>query len=212
MATASKNGVQNRVAAVGPVSNGAEETLSLLLPYRVEVTLSGTCDLLMHAYNVESVAEKAASKKGSKAKKSDDVESYAYRNPEGRLCIPGINLCGSIQTAAKYQQDPRSPRKSARDLFRASVVPLCDGDLGVDKWDYEHKARVVIQRNAVTRVRPAMKSGWKASFVLMVTMPEYVSPQLLNDTIAMAGKVEGLCDFRPTYGRFQIVEFKVLTD
>jgi len=42
----------------------------------------------------------------------------------------------------------------------------------------------------------------------MVNIPEYVSPQDLNETIQRAGRLIGVGDFRPTYGRFNIVEFK----
>jgi hypothetical protein len=72
--------------------------------------------------------------------------------------------------------------------------------------------RVVVQRNAITRSRPAMNAGWKAKFVLMVNLPEYVNQSTLNSVIQQAGKLVGLADFRPTYGRFNVVSFDVLED
>jgi hypothetical protein len=41
-----------------------------------------------------------------------------------------------------------------------------------------------------------------------VLLPEYIGENDLLDTLNMAGKLCGLGDFRPTYGRFQIIEFK----
>lgn len=70
----------------------------------------------------------------------------------------------------------------------------------------------MIQRNGITRSRPAMKEGWKASFILMVNLPEYIDEQLLNSTIQAAGKLIGLADFRPSYGRFNVTRFEVLDD
>lgn len=181
------------------------------VPYCVEVTVQGVADILFHRWNCEAVEEKAKAKKGSAAKKTDDLESYVYRNEDNELCIPGSHLRGAIVNAAKFRQDPRSPRKSAMDLFKAGVVSLTAlATTGLKKWDYEDKQRVVIQRSAITRTRPALKSGWRATFTLMVNLPEYISPSLLNEVIQQAGKLIGLADFRPTYGRFHVVGFKLV--
>jgi hypothetical protein len=206
---------KNRFTALGGEvpTNGAANGLEIQQPYRVLVEIQGVCPIMFHRWNCESVASKAAAKKGSAEKKSDDVESYVYRNEKKEICIPGEYLRGAIIAAAKFQQDPRSPRKSAADLFKASIVSLIElASLGVKDWDYLDKRRVVIQRNGITRSRPAMREGWKAQFILMVNLPEYIDEQLLNSTIQAAGKLIGLADFRPSYGRFNITKFKVLDD
>lgn len=194
-------------------TNGAESGVEFQMPYRALISIQGVCPILFHAWNVESVAGKSAAKKGSKEKKTDDVESYVYRNDKGEICIPGEYLRGAIIGAAKFQQDPRSPRKSAADLFKAAIVSLTPlASLGAKNWDFLDMRRVTIQRNAITRSRPAMKEGWKASFILQVQLPEYVSPELLNGTIQAAGRLIGLADFRPSYGRFSVTQFKLLDD
>lgn len=73
----------------------------------------------------------------------------------------------------------------------------------------DERRRVVIQRNAVTRERPALRAGWKATVQLMVNLPEYVSPQELNEVLGMAGRLVGVGDFRPSFGRFLITKFAV---
>lgn len=206
---------KNRLESIGGESptNGAAFGVEAQMPYRASVTIEGVAPILFHAWNVESVESKGRAAKGSKEKKTDDVESYVYRNDKKEICIPGEYLRGAIVGAAKFQQDPRSPRKSAADLFKAAIVSLTPlASLGVKDWDYLDKRRVTIQRNAITRSRPAMKEGWKVTFILMVNLPEYVSPQKLNETIQQAGKLIGLADFRPSFGRFVISEFEVLED
>lgn len=205
--------VTNRVTEIGGESptNGAKNTIEMEVPYICEVSIQGAADLLFHRWNCEAVEEKAKAKKGSAAKKTDDLESYVYRTDKGELAIPGEYLRMSIIGAAKFRQDPRSPRKSASDLFKAAVVSVTNlASLGVKDWDYEDKRRVVIQRNAITRTRPAMKAGWTCKIQLQVNLPEYVSPTLLNEVITSAGKLIGIGDFRPTFGRFQIVKFEIL--
>lgn len=203
-----------KATAVGPdVTNGGKTAIDLSIPYLAKVRISGVADLLFHRWNVEGIDEKARAAKGSKAKKTDDIESYAYRNDAGELCVPGEYVRQAIIHAAKFKQDPRSPRKSAMDLFKAGVVSLTpNASLGVTDWDYEHKARVMIQRNGITRVRPAMKSGWQVTVDLQIGLPEYINSDLLHDTLINAGRLIGIGDFRPTYGRFQVVRFEIVRD
>ncbi len=201
-----------KATELGPeVTNGGKETVETNMPYTVEVEIVGTADLLFHRWNVEGVAEKAKAAKGSKAKKSDDVASYLYRDDNGEICLPGEYVRQSVITAAKFRQDPRSPRKSAMDLFKAAIISLTPlASLGIKEPDYEHKCRVMVQRNGITRTRPAVKAGWSAKFQLLVNLPEYVSPEMLHETLSQAGKLIGVGDFRPTYGRFQVRTFGIV--
>jgi hypothetical protein len=151
---------------------------------------------------------KGAGSERLRAKKSDDLESYVYRTETGKIAIPGEYLRQSIIAAAKFRQDPRSPRKSAMDLYKAGVIALTPlASLGTDHWDYEDRRRVVVQRNGVNRTRPAMKAGWRTDFQLQINLPEYIAPSALNEVIASAGRLIGVGDFRPTYGRFAVVRF-----
>lgn len=192
-------------------ANSAAGEIALSEPWSCSVEVTGSADLLFHRWNNEAVAEKAAARKGSASKKTDNVESYVYRNDAGEICLPGEYLRGAIVHAAKFRQDPRSPRKSAMDLFKAGVLSLTPlASLGVRDWDYEDRRRVVIQRNGVTRVRPAMRAGWKAQINFLINLPEYIDQPFLLEVLNMAGRLVGVGDFRPTYGRFDVTNFKRL--
>jgi hypothetical protein len=198
------------VVPIGPTSNAAARTIDLTIPYAVSVTIEGTADLLFHRWQTEAVAEQAAAAKNSKAKKTDNVEAYVWRNADGELCLPGEYLRRSIVMAAKYKQDPRSPRKSAMDLVNASVISATDlASLGKTTWDFLDRRRVTIQRAGITRTRPGVAKGWRAQFFLSVLSPEYIDPAFLRDLISSAGRLVGVGDFRPTYGRFDTVAFDV---
>ena len=198
--------------AIAPVSNDAKETINLERPYVAEIQIEGTAPLLFHRWSVEGVDAKSKAAKGSKAKKEDDLETYVYRNPAGEICLPSEYLRMSIIGAAKFRQDPRSPRKSAMDLFKAGVVgldPFCS--LGTAQWDFVDQRRVMIQRNGITRCRPAMNTGWKTTVPIQVLLPEYIPPATLNEVVQSAGRLIGVGDFRPTFGRFQVIKFEVLS-
>jgi hypothetical protein len=186
---------------INDATNGGAVAIETGIPYIAIVAIEGSSDMLFHRWNSDSVDAKAAAAKGSKAKKTDDIESYVYRNHDGMLCLPGEYLRMALIGAAKFRQDPRSPRKSAMDLYKAGVIALTNlASLGTKDWDYEDRRRVVVQRNGINRTRPAMRAGWRAEFEIQVNLPEYIAPQ---------GRLIGVGDFRPTFGRFNVVKFEV---
>ncbi len=198
-----------KVIAIKEPTNGAEESISHSQPYSVRVRIEGSADLIFHRWNAEEVEAKGAAAKNSKTKKTDNVESYVYRNEDGEICIPGLYLRGAIINAAKFRQDPRSPRKSAMDLYKAGIVSTTLlATLGTKQWDYLDKCRVMVQRQGINRVRPAMKAGWSAEFDIMVLLPEYIDRMALRETIESAGRLVGIGDHRPTFGRFGITGFE----
>ena len=200
-----------KLTAISEPSNDGEETLSFSMPYVVRVTVEGTTSILFHRWSNEAVEAKAKAAKGSREKKTDNIESYVYRNAEGELCLPGEYLRQAIIYAAKFRQDPRSPRKSAMDLFKAGVVSLTElASFGTQDWDYLDQRRVVVQRSAITRTRPALLAGWRVEIELQVLLSEYIPSQLLHSVLIDAGRLIGVGDFRPTYGRFQVVQFEVI--
>lgn len=194
-------------------TNGGESVIAAGYPFTVSVTVEGIAPLLFHRWNCDAVEAKAKAAKGSAAKKNDDIESYVYRNSEGELALPGEYLRQSVIAAAKFRQDPRSPRKSAMDLFKAAAIPLTDlASLGVTEWDYEDRRRVTVQRSGITRVRPALNTGWRCTVQLMSNIPEYVDPVLLRQVVDDAGRLVGVGDFRPTFGRFAVSGWTLHTD
>lgn len=196
---------------VSEKTNGAKETIEMSSPYMISAHIVGVADLLFHRWNCEDVEAKSKAAKGSKAKKEDNIENYVYRNDDGFLCIPGENFRQSMILAAKFIQDPRSPRKSACDLYKAGIVStsiLCS--LGKKEWDYEHKCRVTIQRAGITRTRPAMKSNWTCEVQFLINLPEYIQPPTFIEVLTNAGRLCGVCDFRPTYGRYQVKNWEVV--
>jgi hypothetical protein len=200
----------NTTTKIGNVTNGGKQTINQSLPYLVNMTIRGVSDMLLHRYNTEAVAAKAAAKKNSIAKKTDDLETFVYRNDDGVICIPGEYVRQSFIHAGQFRQDPRKPKQSAKDLLKAGLVSLTPlAPLGITEWDYEDARRAVIQRNGVTRVRPAIRAGYTFDVTIMVNIPEYISLDDLQEIGEIAGRMIGIGDFRPTFGRFAFSRFEV---
>lgn len=179
--------------------------------YALEVQIVGTSPLLMHRYDTESVKRKGKAAKNSVEKKSDDLESYIYRDPTThKIGIPGRNILSCLREAGRSIADPRSPRKSARDLVATGlrVEPFL-APLGKTTWDYIDEQRVVVQRSAISRSRPAFKEGWKVTFRVLVLAPEYMSETWVADLVQRAGRFQGLLDARNIgYGLFRVASVK----
>jgi hypothetical protein len=88
-----------------------------------------------------------------------------------------------------------------------ALKELCP--LGTKDWDYEDQRRVQVNRGGVTRVRPAMRSGWKISTQFQINLPEYLKPDFVHALLNDAGRLVGIGDFRPTFGRFLVKSFSV---
>lgn len=203
---------QNKVVQLSDeLTNGARFHIEAATTVAVEFELTGTSDLLFHRWNCESVDAKSSAAKNSKSKKTDDLESYVWRDEDGNIAIPCEYVRMALVFAAKYKQDPRSPRKSAMDLFKAGIVSLHQyASFNKKTWDYEDRRRVTIQRAGINRTRPAMRVGWKAKFAFEILSPEYIDPALFQEVLVNAGRLVGIGDFRPTFGRFSVTNFQVI--
>jgi hypothetical protein len=195
-------------AATKAATNGA--AIRQDIGYAVDVRIVGTAPILFHRYDEVAVERTAKTPKNSRSRKVDDVESFVYRTAEGEIGIPGRNFKACLREAGRSVPDPRSPRKSARDLVQSVIqVEPFVASLGKSVWDSLDVQRVVIQRAAISRTRPMFREGWATWFSVAVLAPEYVEPDWLHDLISRAGRFVGLGDFRPDYGRFRMDAFQV---
>lgn len=202
------------------LSAGANALIEASRPYEVEIEITGTADLILNRFNPEEYEEKRASAKGSKVRSTDVPENAVYRDMDGVVCLPGVYMSLAIAKAAKSKSDPRSPRKSAMELYKAAVFatqelsPILSvtGETSKDGWDYLDKRGACVNRARVLKTRPAFFKGWKCTFRLAVEAPEYISPDDLLSVAMDAGKFGGMGDYRPTYGRFQVTSFQVVTE
>lgn len=199
------------VVAQESATNGNSSTVGEQ-EYAVEVSLIGVSPLLMHRYDTEAVKRKGAAAKNSADKKTDDIESYVYRDPTNpkEIGIPGRNFLATLREAGRSVADPRSPRKSARDLIAAGLrVEPFIASLGKTTWDFVDEQRVLVQRSAISRRRPAFTEGWRVKFTILVLAPEYISEAWLHDLVNRAGRFQGLLDGRSIgYGLFRVESFR----
>jgi len=170
------------------------------------VRIAGTRPLLMHAPT--GIGDKPRLRRGEHLDPKTEAEMYLYRDPEGRIVIPSVNIKACIREAGRnYRVSGR--RTTFAAMIRAGIdirpypyVPLIHNGWVVDIRP------VVVQRNRILRARPRFDE-WALEFEIINHDPTIIHADTLHRILIDAGKYYGLGDFRPEFGTFEVKEFKI---
>jgi hypothetical protein len=159
-----------------------------------------------------------------KTKKTDpksEAEKRAYRNKDhgwtGDLCVPAKCIQRCLEEAAKKFKTKRGTASTSQAVkgsvtVEPEFIPILDGE-GINQvFDYEvnaDKVKISATKGSVIRYRPEIKE-WTLKFRIQ-WMPELyqLNESALQNLVERAG-YEGLLDYRPKYGIFEVVKFVVL--
>ena len=181
--------------------------------------------LLSDPLDPRSTALKKAVKANAKTKTEETAVEMSrmeflgglYVDDDGAPCIPGEVMEACIRTGAKQTKDGKAVQAG---LFADGNFPIiyqgpkdADGlwdDRGKGKHEglmagrrFVDRRRCRVGQAAVMRTRPIFRE-WELIFTVSF------DPQLLNkdnviDFVKAAGRC-GLCEMRPRFGRFEVVE------
>ncbi len=186
---------------------------------RVNVKLKGVCPLLFHncrMVNPLDEFKKEQSKYTSKRKKTDEdhaeisrLDWYAaiYTDADGRVIVPAEMLEAAIVDGAKKS-------KLGKQFKAAVLIPdaarlIYDGPKKIDKlWAdgrFTDMRIVRIKTSKIVRTRPIFQA-WEVGFDLLFE-PSIVDLDSVKKAIEDAGMQCGIGDYRPRYGRFELIEF-----
>lgn len=178
--------------------------------------ITGSAPLLMHSARLSDPldpATRALAKVTGKRKKTEDDHAEAarlehagslYLDAELGPYVPGANVEACLfRGASKFKL--MSTLKTAL-LIPEEVNPIAykgprtqDG-LWKDKA-FVHRASVKVGQSRVIRTRPAFHS-WAVS-VLGSLDTEIVDPAAFEQIVETSGRLVGLGDWRPRFGRFE---------
>lgn len=190
--------------------------------HKVSVRIEGVVPLLMHniqladPLNQFTKAIREITNKSSKKRTDADLEEMArlefmgglYLNDSRVPAIPGENIEGLIRDGAKRQ---RKGQDVLRGVISDGVWPLSyDGPKDPDKlWENgnfrDYRACGLNGKSKVMRMRPRF-NAWSLDFDVAY-QPEIINKRDLEKFIVEGGMFCGLCDYKPRYGRFQVVQF-----
>jgi hypothetical protein len=183
---------------------------------RFRMTCEGTTPLLMHNARLSNPLDevvKESRKISAKRKKTEeDHEEMArlehmgglYFDPDVGPYLPGQNFERCLLDAARIT---KAGKKIERGVFvETNVNPLAyEGPRDVDGlWadqNFRFMASVRVQTNRVTRTRPQFRQ-WKTA-AEGIYDPEIIDLDELAGIAGTAGRLIGLGDWRPRFGRFE---------
>lgn len=185
----------------------------------ITVKIQGVAPLIMHNGQTCDPANKfAKAMKEITGKRKKTEEDHAelsriewmaglYVDDKAQLIIPSDVLDSALVEGAK--------KSKLGKQFKSAVFVPYDAklDIGVSKYTLEHLWNnenfrdvrgVRVGTSRVMRTRPLFRD-WSASFCVQFD-DEQVNLGDVKRAIRDCGKQVGLCDYRPKYGRFDVVE------
>ena len=123
----------------------------------------------------------------------------------GRVCIPGENIESMLVMSGKKQKLGQQCKAGIISdglwLLEYDGPQDVPGLLADGRFMDIQSARV--QNAKVMRSRPIFYS-WQLTFVINY-LPELLDEAQVVEVLTRAGRIIGLCDQRPKYGRFEVV-------
>jgi hypothetical protein len=195
--------------------------------YTVNVTVKGKAAMLMHAYPATNLKPQTKRSVGETDYTLEWMDTM-YADSAGYLYLPASHFEGALMNAAASFKVKGKSGATWKKIVKAycyvnpDEVPLYWQGARVpapDETLIEQPTevlsvdvqRVVVQRSAVARARLKVAAGWEAHFTLEVQDVQ-VTPAVLKEIVTEAGRAVGVADFRPRYGRFDLMAFDVNQD
>jgi hypothetical protein len=169
-----------------------------------KVKIKGVCPLLAH--NPSMIGVKGSGKKSAAYDPDEEAKKGLYLTSDGKEFIPSTWILGCLREAGKSFTRPGHGNKT---LGKAVVSYLrVNPDEIVfthDGWKVDARP-VVVQRQRIIRWRPRF-DDWEAEFTIRNISPDIVSIVSVFEVLKDAGFSQGIGDFRPQYGQFEVTSF-----
>lgn len=195
--------------------------------YKVLVRIQGISPILQHAFGADDVKnlQQEAKQRTGQVDYSLEWMGTMYAGIDGYLYQPASHLEGALQKAASAFKVKGKAGKTFKDavkayayiapvqprlLWNSEPIPTPTKDLLENPTDALQVSvmRVKVQRAAVARSRLMINVGWELEFGIDV-IDDQLPQAVVKEALAEAGRAVGIGDFRPRYGRFNVVAFEV---
>jgi hypothetical protein len=170
----------------------------------VRVKIRGIAPMLQNRYPMEGESEEKARRRDEKFDPKEDAEKALYRNKDGCF-VPSSWIEAALRdTAKEFKGKGRSSLKGA--ILSSVFVEPEEIPLGKQTYDEIDRRPAVIQRQRIVKSRPRFNS-WEIEFTINFD-EERVKKEILKEILIEAGKSKGIGDYRPKFGRFEVVKYE----
>lgn len=145
-----------------------------------------------------------------KKTKEEQAELAAYRDEDGMLFVPGVNLQRALVAGAAYS---KGKGRASLQKVAAACVFVNPARLSLGKKEYAIDARPVVvpaTKGRVIRYRPLLDT-WELSFEIEWD-PNLLTEKQLRTVVDDTGSRVGLLEYRPEkkgpFGRFMVTSWE----
>jgi len=173
---------------------------------KFNVHIKGTAPLLFNRFPEEENPEGKSKGKKAVLSKEEQVELSLYRDENDKVYQPADHILGSmIKASVNFKLEGK---KTFKDVVKAGVFvePLKIEHLEQDYTDDWRAVVIPSSRGRVMKGRARMDK-WQMKFKVVCIDPR-ATAQDIKDILEYAGSYCGIGDYRPRYGRFDVVLFQ----
>lgn len=172
----------------------------------LDVIIKGTRPLLMHS-TAGMLKPKSTKVKSSEHDPVEEAAECLYLNDNKKICVPSMAVLSAMRKAATQLKKAGAGKKTLRD-FVFSGLQIEPDMIELPDQKYKIDIRpVVIQRARIMRARPIFKN-WGLTFQVVIVDEMTWDAGMVRQVLEEAGKYQGLLDFRPLFGTFEVVSVK----
>jgi hypothetical protein len=185
----------------------------------IDFVIRGLSPLMMHngrlanpydpiVRQIKEITGKRSGKTEADATRLMDLEFEGglYLDDDGCVVVPGENIEGMIAGGGVKNERMNKSSYLAGIICDGAWPLKYEGPKAVAGLMADHRFRdvrgVVVDNKRVMRCRPIFRS-WSLEFTVHY-MPETINPSQVYRAVETAGRIVGLCEYTPKFGRFVV--------
>lgn len=168
----------------------------------IVVKIKGVKPLLMHS-TFAMTLPKSKKVKSSEHDVDEEAALCLYFNDKKEISVPSMPILACMRKAATQLKKAGSGKKTLKD-FVFSGLQIEPDMIPLTPQEYEVNVQMVRVGSArIPRARPLFKD-WSLEFVIRIVDEQTWDAGTVRQVLEDAGKFQGILDFRPLYGLFEI--------
>ena len=174
--------------------------------YKVEIR--GTRPLLMNSCkHMIDEKENNLARAKKRLTPKEEAKKLLYLDKEENIIVPAQTVLACLRKSATNFKVPGRGKKTFKDFIYAGVKiePREISLVTKNRWETDLQA-VVIERARIIKARPRFDE-WELNFETEI-LDVIITPITLKEILVDAGKYNGLLDFRPLFGLFEVIKFE----
>ena len=171
---------------------------------KLSVTIKGTKPLMQHS-TAGMLIPKSKKVKSSEHDPEEEARLALYLNEKGEIGVPSFAVLSALRKAAVNMKKAGAGKKTLKDYVFSGLAITPDFII-LPNQKYEIDIRpVVVQRARIMRARPVFKE-WSLKFDVELRDEQTWDAGTVRQLLEEAGKYQGLLEFRPLFGLFEVVK------